>query len=279
MKITEVELYSNNIQFMKFSLEKINPNDEYVIKNITGLDADDIIPMYYGSGDNSNSKFYDYILKPRDIVMRIGLNPRFNLDETHGEIRDKIYRAISASRSGILTLKFFSNGIAMAQLFGRIVKFEANHFTKEPEVQVTFNCNEPLFKAINETVLTGLNETNPVYISDGESTAPHGFKFQIVFTTSSNTFTIQDAPSNPDWVFQIVPATPFANEDVLYLSSEKNNKYLYMDRGGVITHLMDKVYPTSIWPILFPGTNTFHIPEINAINWTQVAFYASYWGV
>ena len=279
MKITDIEVYSNDIQFMKFSLENVKTSDEYLIKNIVGLDAENIIPVYYGSGANSKDKFYDYIMKPRDIVMKIGLNPRFNFNESYEELRDKIYRCISASRSGIISLKFFSKATALSQILGRIIKFEATHFTKEPEVQITFNCNEPLFKGINRTVRTGINETNPVLISDEESSAPHGSCVKLTFNPPSSTFTMQDTATDPEWQFVVTPASSFVSGDILYFSSEKNNRYLYVDRAAAITYLTDKISPGSIWPILFPGSNSFHIPEIATFDWNQVDYYASYWGV
>jgi hypothetical protein len=280
MKITDIELYSNNVLFMTFSLQKANFTDSHLIKSIAGLDAEDIVPMYYGYGLNSNTKYYEYSLKPRDIVMRIGLNPNFTINESYGGLRETLYKAISSSRSGIITLKFLSNGVAQTQIFGRIVKFEVVYFTKEPEVQITFNCTEPLFKAINSTLITGIASANPVLVTDNVSTAPHGFKLQATFIGSVATFTIQDAAATPEWMFQIIPASPFAIGDVLYLSSEKNNKYIYMVRSGVTTYLMDKVLTTSVWSILFPGNNVFYIPEIiGAITINNIEHYASYWGV
>jgi hypothetical protein len=281
MKITDISLYSSGVETISFGMRDLDPSARFVIRDITGLDAEDLIPVFYGVGIQSNAKFYQFAMKDREIVMRITLNPLFKLDENYSTIRDELYKAISSSRSGLVTILFSSNGTAVAKASAHITKFEGVYFTQLPEVKITLSCDDPMFRAVATTVLdpTQLKETNPVIVSDGLSTAPHGFSFKAKFVATSPTFTIQDDPSNPEWQFVVTPAGGFLVNDNLFFSSEKSQKYLYIDRAGVKTHLMDKVAPTSIWPLIFPGTNSFIIPEISKIDWVYLEFDAAYWGV
>lgn len=288
MKITDVELYSNNVNFINFSVRSVHPSSKYMVRDITGLDAEEIIPSFYGFGQNSNVKFYDFGMKSRDIVMKVALNPRFNLGEDYADVRDELYKAISSSRTGLISIHFSADGTSVGKASAYITKFETVHFAQLPEVQITFQCQEPFFTSIDPINynIDDLNPNhagaliNPIIISDGLSTAPHGLSMKATFLAASPTFTIRDiAGVNYDWQFVVYPAGGFAIGDVLYLSSERSDKYLYMMRGATVTYLMDKVEPSSIWPILFPGTNSFYIPEIANLTINDVEFYAAYWGV
>lgn len=281
MRITDIELYSStNVDAINFSLRHTKPTDRYHVKNITGLDAEDIIPKFYGAGLVTKPRYYEFGMKPRIIVMRLILNPSFKLDETVSDVRDALYRVISASRTGKVSLNMNAAGTTVARTAGFITKFEVPHFTDRPEIQLTIQCDDPKFRGINSVVYDDeLVQANPFVIVDGLSTAPHGFTMLATFKAASSTFTIQDAPSNPEWKFQVTPASAFANGDKLYLSSEGANKYLYMVRGAATTYLMDKILPTSIWPIIFPGSNSFYIPELATLTLNNVTFYPAYWGV
>lgn len=282
MRLTAVDLYSPNFsETITFSLRDLDPTATYMVKNIVGLDADDIVPKFYGSGLNTKPKFFDLGLKAREIAMRVVLNPRFNLDETYSDIRDTLYRAISATRTGMVTLHFRSAGTIVAKISGFITKFEVPYFVKLPEVQITVRCDDPMLRALNPVVFDppDLNTVNPVLIPDSLSTAPHGFSLEVVFKLSSPSFTIQDIPTNPEWKFKVSPEGGFLVGDELYLCTEYGKKDLYRVRGSITTHLMDKVEPTSIWPIIFPGSNTFHFPEIATFDWDNITYYAAYWGV
>jgi hypothetical protein len=103
------------------------------------------------------------------------------------------------------------------------------------------------------------------------------------FKQASPTFTLQDAVTNPDWKFKIVPTGGFLTNDVLHLDSNLNNKHLYLERAGVNTYLADKIEPGSVMPVIFPGKNVFHAAELSGGNfifdWIDFSFYPAYWGV
>jgi hypothetical protein len=283
MRLTTVDLYSPNFtETITFGLRQLDTDSVYMVRGIVGLDAEDIIPKFYGFGLNTKPKFYDMGLKPRDVVMRIVLNPRWELDENYSDIRDTLYRAISATRTGMVTLHFRSGATIVAKLSGFITKFEVPYFVQLPEVQLTIRCDDPIFRAINPVIFKAAEMNalvNPVIVPDSLSTAPHGFSAKIIFTLNSPAFTIQDVPTDPEWKFKVTPDGGFLVGDELYLSTEYTNKYLYMVRGSTTTHLIDKLEPTSIWPVIFPGTNSFHFPELASFDWDNLTYYAAYWGV
>jgi hypothetical protein len=288
MRVTDIALYAGTspeaVEPINFSLSQYEPLAQYMVREMTGLDGAELIPRFYGFGIQSKAKFYDFGMQAREIVMRVVLNPRFQMDESYSDVRDTLYRAISAVRTGVIVLHFNSVGTTVARIFGFITRMEVEHFSPLPEVSLTIRCNDPMFRAINPVVydLTDpmvLTPTNPVLIADSLSTAPHGFQMQVTFKANSPSFTIQDVATNPEWLFRVTPSGGFLTGDVLYFSSDYSNKYLYMIRGGVTTYLVDKIQPDSVWPIIFPGGSRFHFVDIANFNWNHITYYAAYWGV
>jgi hypothetical protein len=281
MRVTDISLYSGEIETISFSLTKSDPDARFMARDMAGLDTEELVPRFYGFGLQSNSKFYDFVLKPRLIVIRFVLNPLFSLDESYSDVRDQLYKSISSSRDGVVTLHFEASGSTVAQIDGFITKFEVPYFTPLPEVQITMRCDDPIFRGINPVVYkpSDLKTTNPIIIADSLSTAPHGFQAQLTFKAATPSFHIQDQLTNPDWMFQVTPSGGFLNGDILNISSEYAAKQLYLTRSGVVTYLVDKISTQSIWPIIFPGSTTFYFPEIANFNWNSLTYYPAYWGV
>ena len=282
MKVTNVGLYSPTLEeAINFSL--INPfrTDQYFVKNIIGLDSDDLIPKFYGFALNSKARFYDFGMKPREIVIRLVLRPRFHLDESYSDVRDELYRAISATRTGAVVLHFNAGATTVSRIQGFITKFEVPYFNKEPEVQLTITCDDPMFRSINSIYYEpeDLKTTNPILIGDSLSTAPHGFVMEVTLKANIPSFTIQDKQTDPEWRFRIIPSGGFLIGDVLHISSEHSDKSLHIVRSGSTIPLVDKIEPGSMWPIIFPGTNDFHFVDIASFDWVSLEYYAAYWGV
>ena len=301
MRLTRVSLYSSNLsEAISFSLRYADPEAQYIIRSILGLDAEEIIPKFYGTSLATKSRYYDFGLKARELVMRIVMNPNFRIDESYSDVRDELYRAIASTRTGLVVLHFLSGGTTVSRISGFVTKFEASYFVEVPEVQLTIKCDDPMFRAINPVVLDAddLPTANPVILADSLSTAPHGFKMRVEFTASVPSFHIQDKQTSPEWMFTITPATAFAARDVLTISSDFSNKAVYYEKWSSVSPLepgqeltpeeqdllapvpiLDRIAPTSIWPIMFPGANNFWFPEIASFKWLSLEWYAAYWGV
>jgi hypothetical protein len=249
---------------------------------MAGIDAEEIIPKFCGRGLVTGKKFYDFVMNPREIVLRVALNPKYSVNENVAEIRNTIYRLISANQSGELTLLFKAGPVILSCIKGLSTKVEVAYFGKVPEIQITVKCEDPVFKSFNpfEGTDEELTATNPIKITDEDSTKPHGFNFRVKFTATTTTFVIQDDPSTPDWKFQVTPATSFQVDDELYISSEYGAKKVFWDKDvGTDIDLMDKIIPGSMWPQIFYGTNTFYFMQIANFDWVSLEFHANYWGL
>lgn len=282
MRVTGVELSSDNANVFSFGTSEVASTDKYLIKTIVGLDADEISRKFYGFGAQTNSKFYRYGVTKREIVLRVVLNPNYSINESFSEIRDELYRTISASRTGLINLLFTGGGAALATISGYISKFEVPYFSKTPELQITIQCPDPMLRGYSpvEYEQGEIASQNPLIISDSLSTAPHGFSFEVEFITNTDYFLIQSDETSPDWTFKVFPDGGFQSGDRLVFSGEYGDKKLYVDNGlGQVTYLMDRIEPGSIWPIIFPGTNEFYIEDVEFLSWYALSYYPAYWGI
>lgn len=281
MRVTTIKLLSNDIEAIRFDLRAVAAKSQYIIRNIVGLDADDLVPRFYGFSKDGAKRFYEFKPKPKDIVMRIVVNPRYNLDETNSDIRDNLYKLISATRTGLVDLEFLGGASTVARISGHIIKFEVPYFSNEPELQITIRCNDAMFRGINPVSFEAddISSTNPLVFGDSISTAPHGFSMQVTLTGTLSNFTIQDKATDPEWDFKVIPSSNFLSGDTIHFSSEFNNRYLYMVRSAVTTHLLDRIETTSVWPLVFPGRNELHFPDIASFDWDFISFYPAFWGV
>lgn len=280
MTLTTVNLISEDQETLRLDVDRVY-HSPYLVKKITGLDADDLVPKFYGFSIDGTKKFYNLNLKPRTISILIHLHPRPHLDETVKSLRDQLYKMILVGRTGLLRVQFFDGASCLGRIDGLVTKFEAPSFTTDPTITLTIQCKDPMIRGINKLTLTPteIGTLSTIQISDSQSTAPHGFKMDIIFTGAIGEFNIQNKQVSPDWYFKLIGTSLFAVGDTLHISTEFGNKYVYRIRGGVTTYLMDKIDPSSIWPTIFSGLNSFYISQFASIDWLGIEYDTAYWGL
>lgn len=277
MRITSVELHpagSSAVCVLSFrDPSRLNP---YNVKTIIGLDADELVAKNYGGG--GSARFFNVELQKREPVMRIELNPRPGLGETNSSLRDAIYRMISSSRTSLMDIQFKDGSTVVAVLSGFVSKVEAPHFEKIAEVQITFRCDDPMLRAPAAlSVPVGALDPGLTIIEDDVSTAPHGFKFEMVLTAPVNDFVIED-PDDDTWSFALASAGLQVGDHIRF-SSEYNDKYIDFVRAGIPWGLANKIVPGSIWPVMFPKPNKFSISPEASVDWVSISYRPAFWGV
>lgn len=278
MKITSVEFHPDGSSAVHtLSFRDPGQANPYNVKGMTGLDADEIVPRFYGA--SGATAFYNLMLLKRNIVALIELNPRYELDETPSSLRDELYKMIASSRKGKVEIQFKNEDDVIASVMASITKTESFLFKETPEVQISFECDEPFLKAPDPVSINvvGLDPSLTV-ITDSLSTAPHGLKLELSVETVVSELLIYD-PDDPIWAFNVAPSGGFLVDDVIHLSSELNDKYIYVVRGGNTIHLADAIMPGSIWPIMFPGDTKLTVEDGANYDWTAISYYPTYWGV
>jgi len=278
MKVTSIELHpTGSSEHCVLSFRNPQLNYSYNVKSIVGLDADEIVARYYGSGSDGTTKMYELSLEKRDLVFQIGLNPAFENYESYSGLRDAIYRMISASRTGKLEVQFKNGNSKVASLEGFVKKFESPHFERTQEIKLTVECDDPILKSDPVSGVIEDVDIDLINIQDDVSTAPHGMTFDVTIDAVMDSFLIKD-PTDI-WSFEVAPVGGFLVGDQLTLSSQKSDRYVTLTRASVTTHIADKIVTGSHWPIIFPGSNKFHILDYDDITPGDVVYRHSYWGV
>jgi hypothetical protein len=278
MKLTSIELHPDgSSESYELSFRDPRRENAYNVKGIDGLDADEIVPRFYGTP--GSTAFYNLVMVNRTIAALIELNPRYELNESPASLRDNLYKMIASSRTGLVHIWFKEGTTVVATISGYVTKLEAPQFSQTPEAKITIDCIEPMLKAPDPVSLNvvGLDPSLTV-IQDDISTAPHGFKFQISVDIDVSSLLIED-PDDSSWGFEVTPVTGFDIGDVIHYSSEYNDKYLYVVRGGNIIHLADVIVAGSVWPVLFPGENKFTVANGANLDWDSISYYPTFWGV
>jgi len=277
MRITSVELHPEGSSAVcELSFRDPTRQNPYNVKGITGLDADEIVARSYGPG---SSGYRELVMVKRDVAALIELNPDYANDQTPATLRDDLYRMIASSRKGLMHIWFKEDETVVATISGTVKKLEASHFSKSPEVQITIECDEPELKAPAPVSLNviGLDPTLTI-IENDLSTKQHGFKFQLSYDANVASLVVTD-PDDAGWNFTVSPVGGFLTNDVLWFSSEYNDKYLYIMRGATKIQLADVITSGSVWPILFPGENKFALANGASVDWDAISYYPTYWGV
>lgn len=154
MKLTSVEIHpENSSNILVLSFRDPRRNNPYNVKTIIGLDADQIVPRFYGVSGNSTSKFYELSLENREIIVSVELNPNFTDSESYSDLRDELYKMISSSRTGKVQLQFKNGVEVLAAISGFVSKLESPHFERTQTVQITIKCDEPMLKAVTPVVV------------------------------------------------------------------------------------------------------------------------------
>lgn len=279
MRVTSIGLWADDEEVGNFSYDDPFSLNPYMLRAVIGLDADDLTPGFYGFGQANGRRFYNIVQGKREIVMRIVLNPNSDLKMSFSQLRDNLYKAISSSRSSTVTVRLSAGATSVAQVEGRIVKFEVPINSQTPELQITVQCTDPTLRAINPVLLEQDDFpnplTNPIEITDGISTAPHGVELEFEITSAISQFRLRSEDS--DWFFEVV--YDFEIGDILRISSLSTLKEVRVIRSSVDTFLGDKINPASVWPVLFPGSNKIFLDQVASVDMVYAVFWPVYWGV
>ncbi len=296
-------LAKNGSRGLNFGFRDPGNRLRYQVRSLTGLDADEIINHFVGNTADGANSFNIPTLVKREVPLLLGLNPEWGENQTFSDLRDDLYRLIGACPSGMVWIRFNYGppqdeediSHVRAVLLGRISKVEANHFVDRPEVQLTITAEDyPMLQAptltevenppwVERTVLTP-GGTKAIHLIDEVSTAPHGLFAQFEFTASTTNFKMEGLGYLDGLVFEI-DGFSFQAGDVLYLSSQPENRYAYVVRNATNIHVVDKMTAESVWPVMQPGSNfyTWFTGTSEGTNskadCNQFAWLSTFWGV
>lgn len=276
MKITSIELHpEGSSTVVELSFRDPGATNKFNVIGITGLDADEIVPRSYMGAVSQT--FYNMMLNRREIAIKVKLNPDWSASESYSDLRDELMRMIASSRTGLVEIQFKNDDDITAVLFGLIIKFETPHFERDQQVTLILRCDYPILQAPSrvDVDVEGLSPALFV-VDDALSTAPHGLVMELLVVATGLT-ELEISHPDGDWTFEMNHA--IANGASIFFSSEFDNKYLYYNAGASDIHLASSITASSVWPLIFPGENSFEFSLPTKLQIVSISHYPTYWAV
>ena len=312
MNITSIRIYTPvnwsgipSEEWIELPLTDIDPNYNYIVKGITGLEPPPSVSSTYARNLTNNFG----VTSDKVIDILLGLKPTYGSGGvTLSDLRDKFYKMMSWPGNQKLHVRLYNGNDEVARVDARLDRTEPGLFAGEGELLITLTCDSPLLispdkvelytagsldanwtpqdnvEFYTEDVVGGGGSTYATYI-DELSTAPHGFYLELEFI--------------PAWTWFIEIGTVFADEVVskfrvgyafasghrLVIDSRygqfKVSRKTSIDGGLTWSEgdIMSSISPDSIWPAIYPGTNVFKLPNNSGYNIIDWHHYRNYWGV
>lgn len=280
MKIDSIEITSGSGLSIVSYLDTRARTDRYVLTGATGLSVDEIQNLgYTATIGNTYTRFQSMAPSKRVMVFKFRLNPKWELMDSYSSLRDHLYKMISGSRDGRVTVAFRLGPVVVAEALGSVAKFENDLFSNNQEVTLTIECQNAIFSS-PESVLVD-TETMPsgtIQITDSLSTAPHGLYLRGVCVGEPFPyFAIVDEAYT--WMFWLSLSSigGFIAGDIITISNVGSDKHISLERDGNTYNVAQVLLPSSVWPMIFPGENSF--VHSGTVDWEEVSYKHTYWGV
>lgn len=265
----------DNVDDSVFKEGFADDDDKYFVKSITGLEPPDQAVAIARTA--SGGKYQGKQAEDREIVVLIGLNPDWDAGETPKFLRDQLYTMINTGYDPKVMITLMSGFFPVASVAAYVTKFEAELFTKDPLIQITFTCLNPTFKSIayisyspDDLDLRYPNLYNP-------GTAETGFQFGVKFTEDMQGWFIKTAKDqNIGMEFDML----FHANDILTVSTIPGSRYIHWHKHrGKIQNKLGILKSSSEWITLHPGMNNFVVPARDKWIWKgKLTFTPLYWG-
>lgn len=287
MRVTSVEIHpENSASVAVLNYKDVDGQSPYTVRTIEGLDATQIVSRAYLGSDIVQN---DLALLNRNIGVQIDLNPDFDERVSYSDLRDALYKLIWSGRTGLITLLFKDGPTTVATISGKVQNFETVQFSQKQAVKLSIFCDQPMLRAPSRTnVYVNDLLSRHFKVTDGKSNAPHGFQLAITMRRPVASLLI-GAPHEGLFYGVSLLMKPtavggFQTGDLVFLSSEFGDKYLYITRGGEDLPIVDSIQFNSSWPLIFPGDNDFFIKDQDHMSYdvaeiNTLTYFPTFWGV
>lgn len=267
------------VPFLDLNLNSSAGNNGYLIKNSAGLGPTTRNDVVIGF-DTTGIPIKSSIASKREVVLRIQLTPK--LGQSTSGLRDEIYKFLDKS----VLMSLMNGAEVVGNSPGFIKNVDVVHFAAQPEIQITIECEDGYFYAPEalEMPLALLGYEQPVLTYE-KGTAPTGFQLEFTVTFPNTFFQIFN--HSKFWhagrgdVTNIFKVTyPMVVGDKITLSTVPTDKRITLLRGVTEFDLAGYLNAGAVWPLLYPGVNSFEwFFGSSWMNFDRMSYIPRYWGV
>ena len=238
--------------------------DEIQIRDIQGLGPVSANVNMTAYADLDGEYYTGSTVGRRNIVMTVGFNPRQGdaQHNTYQDLRQELYRYFPPKAE--IDLEFRRYGADTVNIKGIVETHDVNHFSQDPEVQISILCPTPEFKCISQIsenalvrpVTEDLTENYTQIFYNGNT--PAGFQIDISHLNSEDW--------TGDWTIKTIGPTVqsfglsgvrVAAGHTISLSTVPGSKFVR--NGADDTSLMAYTEDAPDWILLYPGWNALAV--------------------
>jgi len=250
----------------------------YKIKDIQGLDPvkANIVTSNFSHIDGA--QYQASRREMRNLIIKLGIES--SVGNTVQDLRKTLYSYFMPKDD--VKIKFVRDSLEVFTIEGKIESFESPLFVKEPEATISVLCFDPDFYSDTELTFEGLttnNNTDQEFDYDGD--VDSGFIFSFTPQTTISEFSLQN--TLPDGtvtkiLFESL-AEPILSGNTITISTNPGDKYIRINRSGVLSSILWAMDPTSSWIKLNPGINRIRVNcSTNNIPYT-ISYYNRFGGL
>jgi hypothetical protein len=201
------------------------------------------------------AQFQSAYREARNLVFKLGLEPDYTT-QTVQQLRNLVYRFFRPKTS--ISLRLFVDDLEL-DTSGVVETCEPSIFSREPVMDISVICHNPDLIDLEEQTLTGDSVSN----SDEElieyvGTEDTGFIFTMTFDRDESEVTIYQRP--PDEVTRRMDlSATFLTGDILTVSTVPGDRYVRVNRGGVVSSFLFAKSAQSPWLVLTEGDNYIRV--------------------
>lgn len=265
-----------------FYVENADPSGPFVLKGAEGLGPPEV-DVSFGEKAEEGGVRQKRRAQNRQIVARVGLAPDWSVGQTPSDLRTLLYGLLTPKFDQMIKAQVMLNNTVLFQAQGDVSNLETAIFSKDPEVQITLDCDYPYFLATSSVSFT------PTKVADGSGII---FDVDNAGTAKSGfwtAFTLQSTPTGDLTLSEagvggrtMSFAGPWAAGDTFILDTRPGSQGVWKKAAGssVTKSALNQLRGESPWLTLHGGLNTLRV-NLTAFDWYQKAFeyMPAYWGV
>lgn len=221
----------------------------------------------------------------RQIIALVGLQPDWNEGQTPEQLRTQLYSLLTPRYGQMVRVDVMYNGVSQGYAQGQVSKLETALFSKDPEVQITLDCDYGYLLAPNSVVQSPVKTaiagaTSFTVTNDG--TAPAHFRMGVTLQANvGNSLVLSD--SDPLGQKLQIDGINWAAGDKLLIDTRPGQRGVWRGAQGAayVSVLNNLNASLSEWMHLYSGNNELRL-NTTAFDWDPTYKFLhqpAYWGV
>ncbi len=258
------------------------PSGPFVFKGADGLGAPEIDVLYARSRASKGVR-QKKVPALRSHVVRVGLQPEWDVGQTPEELRTEIYGLLTPKYDQQVEMHILLDGVVQAEAKGDISRCEPSIFVKDPEVLITMECDDAYLLApdiVYQIPARTISGTNTLFTVQNDGTAPAGFWIGVTLQSAQSDNLKLSENSALGRTMEV--GGTWEAGDTLIIDTRPGTKGVWQIKAGTTAkkNMLNDLTGTSPWLMLHSGDNLLKLNN-TAFDWYEDGFghTPAYWGV